>query len=267
MNTPIIQNDPILTNKIKLEQVSKGFEYQNTYLPVLSDIDFRVEEGEFVTLIGPSGCGKSTLLNIIAGLDHPQSGNLYLNGKQDSNPLGKVAYMQQKDLLLPWRTVLDNTIIGVEIQGVSRIRARAKAMELMEGFGLKGFENEYPSSLSGGMRQRAAFLRTVMTETEIILLDEPFGALDALTRTQMQEWLINLWTSFHKTVVLVTHDIEEALFLSDRIYVLSKRPGTVTMVLDVNITRPRSYQTVMTETFIKLKNQLLTSIRFGEDIK
>lgn len=267
MNATSILNKPNLTNKIKLDQVSKGFEFQNTYLPVLKDIDFHVNEGEFVTVIGPSGCGKSTILNIIAGLEHPGAGNLYLNGKQDSNPLGKVAYMQQKDLLLPWRTVLDNTILGVEIQGVSLANARAKAMQLMDGFGLKGFENEYPSSLSGGMRQRAAFLRTVMSETEIILLDEPFGALDALTRTHMQEWLIDLWTSFHRTIVLVTHDIEEALFLSDRIYVLSKRPGVVTAVLDVNIARPRSYQTVMTEAFMELKNQLLTSIRFEEDIK
>ncbi|MEE8442185.1 MAG: ABC transporter ATP-binding protein [Dehalococcoidia bacterium] len=249
------------TRKINLEKISKEFNVGDAVLQVLSEVDFHVEEGEFVAIIGPSGCGKSTLLNIIAGLEEPAQGTVWLHGQEASRRLGHVGYMHQKDLLLPWRTVLDNAILGLEVQGVPRSQARDRAMALTDRFGLKGFESMYPDSLSGGMRQRAAFLRTVLSERDVVLLDEPFGALDALTRAQMQEWLLDLWSSFRKTIVLVTHDVDEAVFLSDRIYVLTSRPGRVRMVLPVTLPRPRSYEIVTREPFISLKAELLTAIR------
>jgi ABC-type nitrate/sulfonate/bicarbonate transport system ATPase subunit len=227
-------------------------------------VDLLVDGGEFVSIIGPSGCGKSTLMNILAGLDQPDSGNVSLNGGDGGHHqprLGQVGYMQQKDLLLPWRTVLDNTILGLELNGVSRRKARKQALELTESFGLKGFEYLYPFALSGGMRQRAAFLRTMLLGHEIILLDEPFGALDALTRIQMQEWLLSLWDSMNSTIVLITHDVDEAILLSDRVYVLSSRPGTVKMVLEVDLPRPRHYDMVTSPGFGVLKSRLMEPLR------
>ncbi len=230
-------------------------------LPVLDSVDFHVQDGEFVSVIGPSGSGKSTLLNIIAGLEEPTQGVIDLQGMEVSRRLGNVGYMHQKDLLFPWRTVLDNAILGLEVQGVPRREARARALALTERFGLRGFEHAYPSTLSGGMRQRAAFLRTMLAGKEVVLLDEPFGALDALTRTQMQEWLTDIWASFHKTIVLVTHDVDEAVFLSDRIYVLSARPGRVRMVVPVDLSRPRAYGMVTQGAFVALKAGLMATLR------
>ncbi|MFH1560273.1 MAG: ABC transporter ATP-binding protein [Chloroflexota bacterium] len=247
--------------KIELEGIGETFFVNGKALPVLQEIDLRVYKGEFVSLIGPSGCGKSTLLNIIAGLEEPTRGAIRSNGQQATRRLGAIGYMHQKDLLLPWRTVLDNAILGLEIQGERRPQARRRALEVMESFGLKGFEKSYPSLLSGGMRQRAAFLRTVLADHEVILLDEPFGALDALTRANMQEWLLQLWESWGKTVVLVTHDVEEAVLLSDRVYVLTARPGRVKMVLPVNLPRPRRYEMITEEAFIKMKAQVMAALR------
>jgi ABC-type nitrate/sulfonate/bicarbonate transport system ATPase subunit len=244
-----------------MDGIAKEFYAFGQPLPVLDDVDFHVSEGEFVTIIGPSGCGKSTLLNIIAGLEEPNRGTIWLHEIEPTLRLGRVAYMHQKDLLLPWRTVLENAVLGLEVQGISRAQARQRAEALMERFGLEGFENVYPSALSGGMRQRAAFLRTVLSERDVVLLDEPFGALDALTRAQMQEWLLDLWTGFHKTIVLVTHDVDEAVFLSDRIYLMTTRPGKVKLVLPVDLPRPRSYDIVTQGPFIELKARLLAAIR------
>ncbi len=197
--------------KIRLQSVYKSFSVDGTRVPVLEGVDFFAASGEFVSIIGPSGCGKSTLLNTVAGLEEPEAGWVELEGAVVDRRLGNVGYMQQKDLLMPWRTVLDNAILGLEVQGISRTDARVRATDLLEVFGLRGFENQYPYALSGGMRQRAAFLRTVLVGSEAMLLDEPFGALDALTRTQMQEWLMELWDSLGKTIVLVTHDVDEAI--------------------------------------------------------
>ena len=231
---------------------------------MLEDINIVAGAGEFVSVIGPSGCGKSTLLNIIAGLEDADAGSVMLDGdvhrQRLGQRLGRIGYMQQKDLLLPWRSVLDNTIMGLELNGSSRKDARSRALELMETFGLKGFERQYPFALSGGMRQRAAFMRTMLLDQEVILLDEPFGALDALTRVQMQEWLMELWDSMKKTIVLITHDVDEALLLSDRVYVLTARPARVKLVLDVGLGRPRSYQAVTTPEFMELKAQLLATL-------
>lgn len=247
--------------KIGLEDVSVDFPSDRGPIPVLRDIHVSAAEGEFVTLIGPSGCGKSTLLNVVAGLQAPTSGTVRLDGRVAVGRIGAAAYMPQKDLLMPWRTVLDNTILGLEIQGVPTAEARAKAAALFELFGLKGFERSYPAVLSGGMRQRAAFLRTVLTGSEVMLLDEPFGALDALTRSNMQEWLLHLWDSLRKTILFITHDVDEAVLLSDRVYVLTARPGRVKLVLEIDLPRPREYAMVTSARFVALKDALLGAIR------
>ena len=247
--------------KIEMEGIGHTFFVDRRPLLVLQDIDLRVYPGEFVSLIGPSGCGKSTLLNIIAGLEEPTRGAIRSDGQPTNRRLGDVGYMHQKDLLLPWRTVLDNAILGLELRGVPRHQARMQAMNLMEQFGLKGFEGSYPSLLSGGMRQRAAFLRTVLADQEVILLDEPFGALDALTRANMQEWLLQLWESWGKTVLMVTHDVEEALLLSDRVYVMTARPGRVKLVLPVELSRPRRYDMVTEDSFVRMKARVVEALR------
>ncbi|NQW22897.1 MAG: ABC transporter ATP-binding protein [SAR202 cluster bacterium] len=252
--------DTAVQPKIKIESVCKSYVIGGEREDVLTGVDMTVHAGEFVSIIGPSGCGKSTLLNIIAGLDRPDSGSVELFGDTTSDTkgrLGQTGYMQQKDLLLPWRSVLDNTILGLELKGVPRRQAREQALEFTEAFGLKGFEDQYPFALSGGMRQRASFLRTMLMNQDVVLLDEPFGALDALTRIQMQEWLLQLWESLNKTIVLITHDVDEALLLSDRVYLLSARPGQVTMVLDVPLPRPRRYNMVTSPEFSVFKAQLM----------
>ena len=248
-------------SKIRVEGVSKDFAQNGRTLSVLEGVDLHAYDGELVSIIGPSGCGKSTLLNIIAGLDEPTTGAIYLNRRRAERRLGIVGYMQQKDLLLPWRNVIDNAILGLEPQGLSRQAARARAMELTEQFGLKGFEKEYPFALSGGMRQRTSFLRTVLADQEVFLLDEPFSALDALNRAQIQEWLLGLWGSLNKTIVLVTHDVDEAIFLSDRVYVMTARPGRIKLVEAVELPRPRTLDMVTQAPFVSLKATLLASIR------
>ncbi|MDA1128231.1 MAG: ABC transporter ATP-binding protein [Chloroflexi bacterium] len=246
--------------KIRIESVHKSYVIDGEQQSVLDGVDLTVNEGEFVSIIGPSGCGKSTLLNIIAGLDQPDSGTVELSGSLSGSMqerLGRTGYMQQKDLLLPWRSVLDNTALGLELRGVPKRQARNQALEFTEAFGLKGFEHLYPFALSGGMRQRAAFLRTMLLDQDTILLDEPFGALDALTRVQMQEWLLQLWDSFNKTIVLITHDVDEALLLSDRVYLMTARPGRAALTLDVPLPRPRQYDLVTTPGFIDIKAKLM----------
>ncbi len=249
--------------RIELHGVGKAFRVDGAALPVLEDVSLSVYPGEFVSLIGPSGCGKSTLLNIVAGLEEPTAGGIYFDGRPATGRPGAVGYMHQKDLLLPWRTVLDNAILGLEIRGVGRAEARRRALDVAEQFGLKGFERSYPHLLSGGMRQRVAFLRTALANQEIILLDEPFGALDALTRANMQEWLLERWESWGKTVMLVTHDVDEALLLSDRVYVLTPRPARLKAVLSVDLPRPRSYEMITDDAFVRMKAELLGALRTG----
>ena len=203
---------------------------------VLKDISLRAERGEFVSILGPSGCGKSTLLNILAGLLPSGSGEVVLDGEALSGVSGRFAYMPQADLLLPWRSVLSNVCLGGEVRHEDKRLLRKRALEHFEEFGLAGCETKYPYQLSGGMRQRAAFLRTVLCDAPIMLLDEPFGALDAITRTDMQNWLSALRHGIEKTILLVTHDIEEAIFLSDSIYLLSSQPARV--IEQVNIDLP-----------------------------
>ncbi|HEM62506.1 MAG TPA: ABC transporter ATP-binding protein, partial [Chloroflexi bacterium] len=217
----------------------------------------------FVVVIGPSGCGKSTLLNIVCGLLQPDSGEILLDGRPIADRTGLLGYMLQKDLLLPWRRVLDNVILGPEISGESREEARQEARELVPLFGLEGFEQSYPAALSGGMRQRAALLRTFLSRKNVMLLDEPFGALDALTRRQLQQWLLDVWSRFGQTIIFVTHDVEEAIYLADRVYVMTPRPGRIGLELDIPLGRPRRRELVTSSQFGELKGELLAALEAG----
>ncbi len=243
--------------KIRVTNVSKVFQRDGKEVVAMRDTSFSIGEGRFVSIIGPSGCGKSTLFNIIAGLMSPTTGQVLADGKSIVDKAGYVGYMLQKDMLLPWRTVLDNIILGMEIKKIPKEQSVKKAMPLIEKYGLKGFDKSYPHELSGGMRQRAALLRTLLYDRDIILLDEPFGALDAQTRLMMQTWLMNIWEDFHKTVLFITHDIDEAIYLSDEVFVFSPRPGRIKAQITVDLPRPRTPETVASPKFMELKQILL----------
>ncbi|MFZ5633988.1 MAG: ABC transporter ATP-binding protein [Bacillota bacterium] len=247
---------------VELKSISKAFKCPGGEKQVLCDLSLRVGRGRFVSLIGPSGCGKSTVFRIICGLLAPDRGEVLINGLPGVKPGGALSYMPQKDLLMPWRTVLDNVILPLEIDGLNKNAAREKALSLFPLFGLEGFEDNYPAELSGGMSQRAALLRTVLAGRDIMLLDEPFGALDAITRFKMQQWLQEIWMKFGKTVLFITHDVEEAIFLSDHIYVMSPRPGTIKEEIPVPFGRPRAPSIVTEEGFVKLKETLLKMLAF-----
>ncbi|MCE4049795.1 MULTISPECIES: ABC transporter ATP-binding protein [Bacillaceae] len=247
--------------KLEVKNSSKIFRKDSKDFYALKDASLQVPEGRFVSIIGPSGCGKSTLFNIIAGLIKPSTGEVLLDGKDIVGKNGYVGYMLQKDLLLPWRSIMHNVILGLEIKGVSKKEAISQAAPLLEKYGLGGFENHFPDELSGGMRQRAALLRTLLYDQDIILLDEPFGALDAQTRLLMQEWLLQIWTDFKKTILFITHDIDEAIFLSDDIYIMSSRPGTIKEKVTVPLARPRSAQTLLSTEFIDLKEHVLQTLK------
>src|SRR5262245_46114549 len=249
--------------KLRVEKVSMAFKTPNGVFEALADVTLLVPEGRFISLIGPSGCGKSTIFNIIAGLLEPTAGRVLIDDIDATGTIGRVGYMLQKDLLLPWRSVVDNVILGMEIQGVPLRAARARALPLLQRYGLAGFEHLYPNALSGGMRQRAALLRTLLFDTDVILLDEPFGALDAQTKLHMQEWLMQLWSDFRKTVVFVTHDVEEAIYLSDEIHVMGTRPGRILEAIPVNLARPRVRTSSLTPEFIAIKERCIELLHTG----
>jgi NitT/TauT family transport system ATP-binding protein len=231
-------------------------------LLALDDVTFEIERHSRIGIVGPSGGGKSTLLQIVAGLLEPDSGVVDVEGATDANGrLGRCAMMPQRDLLLPWRTALDNAIIALQNRGVSRDEARAKTRPFFEHFGLAEFEDVRPAQLSGGMRQRVSFLRTLMADKDVLLLDEPFGALDSITRAQMQEWLLRALGDVPRTVLLVTHDVEEALLLSRTVVVMSPRPGRVVRVLETNFETTGSRRQIVTSPeFVALKEQALEAL-------
>jgi len=257
MTSPIGIVSNKATPKLQLTTLSHQFDSGGQIVQAISNISLDVAPGRFVSLIGQSGCGKSTLFNILAGLLKPTSGSVLLDGDDITGRAGLVSYMLQKDLLLPWRTILDNVIYGLEIQGTNRKNAREIAEPLMDRYGLGKFKKHYPNSLSGGMRQRAALLRTLLCNNDVILLDEPFAALDAQTRFRMQEWLLTLWRDFDRTVLFVTHDVDEAIFLSDEICVLSPRPGRIADRFEVPLPRPRDRDVVTSPDFVNLKQRCL----------
>lgn len=235
----------------------------------LADISFQVAPGAFLTFIGPSGCGKSTLFRILAGLEQPDTGQIVLQGQPlptTAERRGCFGYMPQRDALLPWRTVLNNVILGAELSGDSQEQARTEARQLLPLFGLDGFENAWPSTLSGGMRQRAALLRTFLTGYEILLLDEPFGSLDALTRRALQQWLLGVRTRFKKTILFITHDIDEALLLGDRVLVFSPRPGRIMADLSIDLSHPRHEETVLNAAFLAYKRDVMAHLKLDQDL-
>jgi ABC-type nitrate/sulfonate/bicarbonate transport system ATPase subunit len=254
---------PETQSKLHIESITHRFEDKSGGVLAISDITLDVRPNSFVSLIGQSGCGKSTLFNILAGLLHPSVGRVLHDGRDITGRAGLVSYMLQKDLLLPWRTVLDNVIFGLEIQGVDRRAARDLARPLLARYGLAPFATHYPASLSGGMRQRVALLRTLLCDRDVILLDEPFAALDAQTRFRMQQWLLTLWKDFARTVLFVTHDVDEAIFLSDEIVVLSPRPGRIREQFPVPLPRPRQRKILTSPEFAFLKQRCLALLFEG----
>lgn len=247
---------------IEIRNITKSYydmpgNRQAVFIPTLDNISFTVKKGEFVSIIGPSGCGKSTLFNLISGLEKPDSGIILLSAQDITGKRGHVSYMLQKDLLLPWRSVLDNCTLGLELQGADRGKAREKALSLLAEFNLADYAGSYPSHLSGGMRQRVAFARTMLAGKEVLLLDEPFGALDAYTKSEMHLWLAQVWQKRRPTVLFITHDVEEAIFLSDRVFVFSARPASVQLELAVDLPRPRLRELLVREEVIELKKKIM----------
>jgi len=230
-------------------------------LITLDGVELIARPGEFVAVIGPSGCGKTTLFQIIAGLETPDSGEVAIDGRRAENRLGVCAFMPQRDGLLPWRRTIDNVTIGLELAGMKRTAARERALPLLERFGLGGFETAWPWQLSGGMRQRAAFLRTVLLGRPAMLLDEPFGALDGITRSELQQWLLEVWTEVGSTVALITHDVAEAVFLADRVYVMTPRPGRIAGVLEIELPRPRTLALEESPQFAAHESRLREMLR------
>ncbi|MGL5150540.1 MAG: ABC transporter ATP-binding protein [Clostridium sp.] len=239
-------------NKITIENLSKKFDE----VEVLKNINISVEQGEIVSIIGPSGCGKSTIFNAITGLLKEYDGNVKVNGE--------LSYMYQKDMMLPWKSVSDNIALPLILKGNNKITSREKVNEYLENFGLKGYEGNYPNELSGGMRQRANFLKTYLTSDDIMLLDEPFGALDSLTRKELQMWLLNLKKEMNTTIMLITHDIDEAIFLSDKVYVLSPKPCRLLECVDIKFDSKRDRDLELSDEYRNYKQEILTLLLNGE---
>ncbi|CAH1055345.1 ABC transporter ATP-binding protein [Paenibacillus pseudetheri] len=241
---------------LEVSGISKSFTHRRRETNVLNNVSLKVEQQEFVSIVGPSGCGKSTLFHMIGGLVKPDAGTIRMNGKIVTGQRGEISYMPQQPALFPWRTIEDNVLLAGEIKGALQDGAREEARQWLAKVGLNGFEQAYPHMLSGGMQQRAAFLRALLAPQELMLLDEPFSALDALTRSEMQRWLLELWEENRRSVLFITHNIEEALLLSNRIYVFSGRPGSILHTVDVPFPRPRRDEITDSPEFLKLKRQL-----------
>jgi ABC-type nitrate/sulfonate/bicarbonate transport system ATPase subunit len=229
-------------------------------LEVIRDLSLRVQDGEFVSILGPSGSGKSTTFSVLTGALAATRGEVLVDGEPLGGRRDHFAYMPQRDALLPWRRIIDNVTLGLEVRGMRRSAARARVRPLLDTFGLAGFERAFPAQLSGGMRQRAALLRTVVQERGVLLLDEPFGALDALTRAQMHQFIEGLRERYRWTVLLITHDVREAIFLSDRIYVFSPRPATVTRCVEVPLPRPRTPRALAGSDAGRIEAELLDTL-------
>jgi NitT/TauT family transport system ATP-binding protein len=248
---------------LKIDQVSRTFPARAGHAPTkaLEPTNLAISDNDFVTILGPSGCGKSTLLRIIAGLDRPSSGRVLLDGHEVTSPGADRGMVFQSYTLFPWLTVRENIAFGLQERGISQAERRKIADAFIHQVGLTGFENHWPKQLSGGMQQRTAIARALANDPKILLLDEPFGALDNQTRALMQEMLLGIWERDQKTVLFVTHDIEEAIFLGSRVIVMTARPGRIKAELTVDLPHPRSYKVKTTPEFVALKERLVEEIR------
>lgn len=231
-------------NKILLKNISKSFEN----MEILKDVTIHVNSGELVSVLGPSGSGKSTIFNILTNIIKADNGEVTVNGE--------ISYMYQKDMMVPWKKVIDNVGIPLVFKGKSKKEARLEVEKYINTFGLEGFQYKYPMQLSGGMKQRANFLKTYLTSNDIMLLDEPFGALDSITRRKLQQWLMNLKKEMNSTILFITHDIEEAILLSDRIYVISEKPATIKGEIVVNLPKERNEDIILSKEFVEIKKEL-----------
>jgi len=241
------------TPKLTVKDLSLSFGDE-----IINNISLDVDEGEIVSIIGPSGCGKSTLFNIISGILLQDQGSISIDGKEEKKRQGKFGYMFQDPLLFPWLMVLENVMLGFEIKGLEKKQAKIKAFDLLKKFNLFRYADSYPDRLSGGMKQKAALLRTIAFNSSILLLDEPFGSLDAITRSSLHLYLLEIWKKLKLTIIFTTHDIREAIFLSDRIYVLSKKPATVVDCVETNLSRPRKIKDLTSTKFVELEKKLMS---------
>lgn len=246
--------------KLKIDNVYKEYQGRNGKTVALNGVNLDIRENEFICVVGPSGCGKSTLLNIIAGLLEPTSGAVYLDGKQIEGTGVERGVVFQQYALFPWRTVIKNVMFGLEMKKTSKEEARQTALKYIEAVGLKGFENAYPKELSGGMKQRVAIARAYAANPEVLLLDEPFGALDAQTRVQLQTELLNTWEKEKKTCFFITHDVDEAIILAQRVIIMSARPGRIKRIVEIDIPYPRTQETKSDERFLQLKAEIWNEV-------
>lgn len=244
-------------NLLRAEHITKSFDGAT----VIRDVSLTLRQGEFVCLLGVSGVGKSTLFNILSGLTVPDSGRVLLGDEEITGQTGRIGYMQQKDLLLPHKRIVDNIALPLLLKGVPRRQARAQVCAGLADFGLEGTERKYPGQLSGGMRQRAALYRTYLFNGEVALLDEPFSALDAITKSQLHLWYLEMMSRLHMSTIFITHDIDEAIFLSDRIYIMSGAPGTITQELVIDHPRPRTTRFTASQDFIAYKQLILDALK------
>jgi len=244
-------------SKIRIIGVKKVYEGEKKVL-ALDNVNMEIKENEFAVIVGPSGCGKSTLLSLIAGFEKPTEGKILLDGKEVDKPAPDRGFVFQDFALYPWRTVLKNTTFGLELKGVTKEEARKQAMRYIKMVGLEGFEEVYPHTLSGGMKQRVAIARALAYEPEVLLMDEPFGSLDAQTRKLMQMELIRIWGKTKRTVVFVTHSVIEAVYLADKVFVMTARPGKVKGIVDIDIPRPRDYTD---ERFLMIREKILSLLQ------
>ncbi|MBV4396398.1 ABC transporter ATP-binding protein [Advenella alkanexedens] len=249
-------------SQLEIQNISRVFPgKKGTQTQALTPINFNVQENDFVTILGPSGCGKSTMLRIIAGLDHPTTGQVLLDGQRITGPGADRGMVFQSYTLFPWLTVEQNICFGLREKGMTAAEQKERSSYFIHRVGLKGFEQHFPKQLSGGMQQRTAIARALANDPKILLLDEPFGALDNQTRLLMQELLLGIWESAQKTVLFVTHDIDESIFMANRIAVFSARPGRIKTEIKVNLPHPRHYTVKTTPEFMELKARLTEEIR------
>ena len=245
---------------VEISHLVKKFGRPGHEMLALDDVSLTVAPGEFVSVIGPSGCGKTTLFNIVSGILTPSAGRVQIDGVDTTGKPGHVGYMLQKDLLVPSLSALENITLGARLHGRVSKAQKDAAAEMARHYGLGDFLDHFPHAMSGGMRQRVALMRTLAFAKDVMLLDEPFGALDSQTRLDMQQWLLRVWAETGSTVLFVTHDIDEAVFLADRVVVMSPRPGRVSEILDVDLPRPRDVDVLTTEPFMALKRRALDLI-------